>query len=473
MGAGAVRATVVALRAAYDQLAALPIDALTATELVGVLDDLETLSCQLPTQSHRLLARLQTETTAKEMGAKSWKDVLAIRWRISTSEAGRRLAEAAELGPRRTLTGAPLEPVLACTAIAQAHGLINGEHVKVVRETMNHLPAAVDAVTRSQIEADLARTAISVGPKELKDNADRTLFLLDQDGPEPDESERARRRGLWKGRQGRDKVIPIKANLTPEAWATWEPILAKWAAPGMCNPADEHPCYSGTPTQAQIDNDTRTLAQRQHDAFVAVGRSVLASGALGQHNGLTTTIIVRTTLQDLESRAGIGVTGGGTVIPISDVIRMAAHANHYLAVFDKATGSALELFRTRRTASAAQRIMLIARDGGCTKPGCTVPAYGTQVHHAARDWAHGGLTNIDELTLACPPDNRLVEPGGWSTQINNNTDVEWIPPPHLDTGQARINNYHRPERLFRPPEDDDQSGRAETHEPGGPEPNAA
>ena len=149
------------------------------------------------------------------------------------------------MGPRRTLTGEPLEPVLACTAIAQGHGLINGEHVKVVRETMQHLPAAVDAVTRAQIEADLARTAISVGPKELKDNADRTLFLLDQDGPEPDETERERRRGLWKGPQGRDKVIPIKANLTPEAWATWEPILAKWAAPGMCNPADEHPCYVG------------------------------------------------------------------------------------------------------------------------------------------------------------------------------------------------------------------------------------
>ena len=177
---------------------------------------------------------------------------------------------------------------------------------------------------------------------------------------------------------------------------------------------------------------------------------MLISGALGQHNGLPVSIIVRTTLQDLEHRAGIGVSGGGTVMPISDVIRMASHANHYLAVFDKATGSALDLFRARRIASAAQRIMLIARDGGCTKPGCTVPAYGSQVHHAARDWADGGQTNIDELGLACPPDNRMVEPGGWSTRINDDTDVEWIPPAHLDTGQARVNNYHRPERLFRP-----------------------
>ena len=105
-------------------------------------------------------------------------------------------------------------------------------------------------------------------------------------------------------------------------------------------------------------------------------------GELGQHNGLPVSIIIRTTLQDLESRAGVGTTGGGTLMPINDVIRLAGHAHHWLAVFDKATGQALDLFRARRTASPAQRIMLIARDGGCTKPCCAVPAYGAQVHHA-------------------------------------------------------------------------------------------
>jgi hypothetical protein len=438
----------------------------------------------LPAQSHRLLARLQAEATAKEMGARNWRSVLAIRWRISTSEAGRRLDEAAQLGPRSTLTGEPLEPVLPCTAIAQAHGLINREHVTVVRDAMERIPAAVDAITRGQIEADLARIAIGVGPKELKNNAERTLFLLDQDGPEPDETERERRRGVSMGPQHHDKTIPVKGNLSPEAGAIFEAIFAKWAAPGMCNAADENPCVSGTPTQQQIDNDTRTLAQRQHDALVAAGRSVLESGELGQHNGLPTTVIVRTTLQDLESRAGVGVTGGGAVIPIRDVLRMAAHASHYLAVFDKATGSALDLFRARRVASAAQRIMLIARDGGCTKPGCTVPAYGSQVHHAARDWADDGQTNVDELGLACGPDNRMVGPGGWTTRMNADHDVEWIPPPELDTGQARVNDYHRPERLHRPPDDETSASepsisepsaaeRGDPHEPGGPEPSAA
>ena len=150
--------------------------------------------------------------------------------------------------------------------------------------------------------------------------------------------------------------------------------------------------------------------------MLAIGRIALMSGELGHLNGLPVSVIIRTTLQDLESRAGIGVTGGGTKIPIADVITMGAHANHHLAVFDGATGQALALYRTKRVASPAQRIMLIARDGGCTKPCCTVGAYGSQTHHATKDWAHGGNTNVDDMTLACGPDNRDVDDDtGWQT----------------------------------------------------------
>jgi hypothetical protein len=451
-----VQVAMAALRAAHASLAACDLEALTHRELLDVLDGIETLTCQLPTQRHRALARLQAETTPKELGAKSWKDIVRIRWRISATEANRRLSEAQALGPRRTLTGEPLAPVLAATASAQAAGLINGEHVDKISDAMGHLPVFVDTPTRDQIERDLVRLAAGVGPTELKKAADKVLFLLDQDGPEPDDTERARKRGLHAGPQGRDGMVPIKGFLTPEAWAIYEAIFAKWAAPGMCNPDDEEPCVSGTPSQAQIDADQRTLAQRQHDALIAVGRNALESGVLGQHNGLPTSIIIRTTLQDLESRAGVGTTGGGTIIPIKDVIRMASHANHFLAVFDKATGSALDLFRARRTASAAQRIMLIAQHGGCTKPCCAVPAYGAQVHHALADWADGGNTNVNEMTLACGPDNRLVNNnGGWTTTINDHGDTEWAPPPALDTGQTRINYFHRPELLLRPPEEPD------------------
>ncbi len=98
--------------------------------------------------------------------------------------------------------------------------------------------------------------------------------------------------------------------------------------------------------------------------------------------------------------------------------------------------------------------MLIARDGGCTKPCCTVGAYGCQAHHADQDWANGGNTNVDDMTLACGTDNRAVDDDGWQTRINGRGECEWTPPPDLDHGQSRINYYHRPEALLRPPEDE-------------------
>ncbi|MDX1888522.1 DUF222 domain-containing protein [Mycolicibacterium sp. 050158] len=231
--------------------------------------------------------------------------------------------------------------------------------------------------------------------------------------------------------------------------------------PGMCNPADGQPCLSGTPRQAQIDADTRTPAQRHHDALEYIGRRALERGDLGHLNGLPTSILIRTTLQDLMTMTGTATTGGGTTLPISDVLAMAARRNatNYLGMFDDATGAVLDLFRARRTASTAQRLAIILRDGGCTKLGCPVPAYRSQVHHTVTDWRDGGHTNVNQMTLACGPDNRPVGPGGWTTRMNAHHDTEWHPPQALDTGQNRINHYHHPQR-YRPPTD-----HTATHDP--------
>jgi hypothetical protein len=78
-----------------------------------------------------------------------------------------------------------------------------------------------------------------------------------------------------------------------------------------------------------------------------------------------------------------------------------------------------------------------------------------QVHHAEKDWADGGQTNVDDLTLGCPKDNRGVKPGGWRTRKRKDGRTEWIPPPHLDSGQSRVNDYHHPENYLLPDQDDE------------------
>lgn len=111
--------------------------------------------------------------------------------------------------------------------------------------------------------------------------------------------------------------------------------------------------------------------------------------------------------------------------------------------------------RAKRFATPGQRIVLHSRDRGCTKPGCTAPGYRCEVHHAVADWVDGGLTNVDDLTLACPPHNRLIDRrGGWTTRRRADGRIEWLPPPDLDTGQSRVNNYHHPEKYLLPEEDE-------------------
>ncbi len=243
----------------------------------------------------------------------------------------------------------------------------------------------------------------------------------------------------------------ISGLLTPELRATIEAVLAKLAAPGACNPDDQTPVVDDTPDADAVRRDTRSQAQRHHDGLLAGLRGLLASGELGQHRGLPVTVVVSTTLKELEAATGKGVTGGGSRVPMSDLIRMASNAHHYLALFDGA--KPLALYHTKRLASPAQRIMLYAKDRGCSRPGCDAPAYHSEVHHVT-PWTTTHRTDINDLTLACGPDNRLVEKG-WKTRKNAKGDTEWLPPAHLDHGQPRINRYHHPEKILCEPDDDE------------------
>jgi hypothetical protein len=347
--------------------------------------------------------------------------------------------------------------VLPNLAAAQIAGTIGEEHVRIVRRFFTDLPSAVDYQTREQCETTLARIAAEQTPDALRKAADRLMALVHPDGDFSD-ADRERRRSLVIGKQDADGMSRISGLLDPEARATIDAVLAKWAAPGMCNPDDETPCVDGQPSEAYIRNDQRSPAQRNHDALKAMGRSVLTSGELGQHHGLPVTVVVSTTLQELEAGSGQAVTATGTLLPMPTVIRMASHAYHYLCVFDKHTGRALYLGRTRRIASADQRIVLLARDRGCTRPGCVVAGANCQVHHAVNDWADNGRTDIDDLTLGCPKDNRAAKPGGWITRKRDDGRTEWIPPPHIDSGQSRVNDYHHPENFLLPDDDEPTAG---------------
>ncbi len=431
---------------------ALPVDAMTVGQQLAMLQRSEQVRRQLPAIEHPVVNSLARQATPEELGG-TLAHAIAETTLISRAEASRRVKEAADLGPRRGLTGEPLEPLLPATAAAQRAGRLGTGQVAVIRRFFHRLPGWVDCATRQAVEADLATHGTQYRPEQLAELAEHIADCLNPDGTYTDD-DRARRRGLTLGKQGPDGMSELRGTVSPELRATIEAVLAKLAAPGMCNPLDDTPCVDGAPSQEAIDRDARSAPQRNHDALLAANRALLASGKLGQHNGLPASIIVTTTLAELEAAAGRGLTGGGTILPMSDVIRLSRHARHYLAIFDK--GKPLALYHTKRLASPGQRIVLYAKDRGCSAPGCTVPGYYSEVHHVT-DWTQCRRTDIDNLTFACGPHHRLLTPDGWTTRKNTQHDTEWIPPPRLDRGQPRTNTFHHPEKLLRNEDDRDDS----------------
>ncbi|ULN31165.1 HNH endonuclease [Mycolicibacterium smegmatis] len=445
-----VQDAVAALDAALNTLLTLPHSALTDAELLTICAGLQDARNRIPAVEHRAIAALGAQTTPAAIGAKSWPLVLATRLGISVKEARRRCADAAELGPRVSMTGEALAPKREHIAAAQADGALTPDHVTELFKFFTKCPDWVTYAEQCRLEEKLVTGAIGADPETVRQAVDHAVFLLDQDGPAPTDNPPTKPFGITFGPQQPDGSYHLRGKVSAEFKATFDPIDEKLAAPGMCNPADEAPCVSGTPSQQQIDHDERGAPERRHDAMLTAMRLLLAHKDLGQINGLPATLLITTTLQELEKAAGVAITAGGTKLSIPDLIRLATQAHHYLAVYDEHTGVPLYLGRARRTASAGQRLAIWARDRGCTRPGCTANGYRCQAHHATTDYSKGGLTDADALALACGCDNRLVgeAPNKWTTRINNHGQCEWIPPQLLDRGQHRTNTYHHPETLL-------------------------
>jgi hypothetical protein len=439
-----VLAALSAVDDAVEALRALDWDQLAVRERLGALDRLETVRRKAAACSLDLVGSVE-RCGAQELGGVSAR-VIADVIRISPQEARRRIRDAAQLQTRTTLTGQTLPPSLPATAKAWNAGLLDAEHLRTIQAFIKDLPEDIHPAAVEGAEAFLADRAAELRPDQLGKVADRLAITLNPDGKFSDDYRALQRGFQWCGRQRTDGMSVGKLIASPELRATIDALFAKYAAPGMCNPDDQTPTITGEPTQVGIDADRRVNAQRQHDALSALLRSLLGDPKLGSHKGLPVTIIATTTVEQLSSAAGHAVTAGGTLLPMKDLIRMASHAYHYLCVFDRHTERAIYLGRSRRIASADQRIVLHAKDRGCTAPGCDMPGYLCETHHVD-EWADGGRTDIDRLTFACGQHHRLIKPGGWTTRKRGDGTTEWRPPPQIPL-PARTNDFHHPERLL-------------------------
>jgi hypothetical protein len=180
------------------------------------------------------------------------------------------------------------------------------------------------------------------------------------------------------------------------------------------------------------DRNRKPFEQRMADALVAVCQADAAGNArtpgkdpnTGQAGGARRnrpTVVVHadlTFLAGAEGGAELDVMG-----PVSrEVARRLACDAKVLVSADGADGRSLNLGRTRRDPSDAQRVEIRRRDKGCRFPGCTHTEF-TDVHHV-RHWVDGGETDIENLVELCDQHHRCVHEMGW--KISGNANVELV-----------------------------------------------
>jgi uncharacterized protein DUF222/HNH endonuclease len=86
-------------------------------------------------------------------------------------------------------------------------------------------------------------------------------------------------------------------------------------------------------------------------------------------------------------------------------------------------GEVLDLGRSERLFTPAQRKAIWHRDRQCTFPGCTIPAQWTDVHHVEW-WSRGGPTNVSNGALLCGRHHTLVHERQLHASLTD-TGVTW------------------------------------------------
>jgi hypothetical protein len=122
------------------------------------------------------------------------------------------------------------------------------------------------------------------------------------------------------------------------------------------------------------------------------------------HGGAATSIIVTIDLDRLRAGLGLAVTGEERLTP-AEVRRLACQANIIPAVLG-GSAEVLDLGRSRRLFSPAQRKALAVRYPTCCVDGCDLPAAWCEAHHLD-PWSKGGPTDLADGVLACPRHHHL------------------------------------------------------------------
>jgi hypothetical protein len=142
------------------------------------------------------------------------------------------------------------------------------------------------------------------------------------------------------------------------------------------------------------------------------------------HGGDATTVLVTMDLETLTSKLrGRGLVGEEP-ISAAQARRMACTAQIIPVVLGGGS-QVLDVGRSRRLFTPAQRKAMAVRDRCCRTEGCLIPAAWCEAHHAARPWQMGGRTDLADGALLCSWHHHRAHDPGYTTRRLPNGDFRF------------------------------------------------
>ncbi len=301
------------------------------------------------------------------------------------------------------------EATPSATAAALSRGDISGEHARVIAEAKDRLPQGLSVGEVAAVEDSLVEKAHRLDPGALRKAARRALAVVEDDAAKVeahqdallrDEEAAARARTRLSLHDNHDGTVSGHFTVPALAGRILERVLDAMTAPrrGPLGAIDAHAGPQGL---------RKDWAHEKGLAFVELLEHLPTDHL---HSNVAATVVVTLDLEALLGGLRAAGWDTGEEITAGDARRLACSAGMVPAVMDGASVP-LDLGRSRRLFSHAQRVALGTRHSSCLAEGCQRPFAWCELHH--RDpWHRGGRTDLAHADPLCSfHHHRIHDPG--------------------------------------------------------------
>jgi hypothetical protein len=292
-----------------------------------------------------------------------------------------------------------LDESLPATRAALAEGSLSAEHAAVIAHATGQLPPELTVQQRDQVEASLVSSAQQVDPARLRRVARTALVFAGRDADAVrahhdqvlrTEEHAAREASRFTLHDNRDGTTSGHFTVP-----TFEAEVLRKVLQQMVAPRRRHDTTSVVSRAREIDPPV-DWAHRYGVAFTDLISRIPTDHL---HHKTAATIVVTIDEHQLRDQVGVATTDTGHELSAGDTRRIACSAGILPVVLD-GPSLPLDLGRTHRFFSEAQRVALATRYETCATNGCDRPYAWTELHHQD-PWAKGGSTDLDRAVPLC------------------------------------------------------------------------